>query len=276
MGRLEVEVSALAAASARFKDAAQQLQDGLSSVDLETTQLLGSGWKGGAATAFGTAWDGWHNGAGQVVRGLQSMGDMLSLAGKEYAKTDSDSAGALNSTMGGAGSGGGSAAGGAGLGSSSPSGSTAGSGSGAGAAQSGGAGGAEQLASLAQQMVGALGQVGQLGEGLSQAVGQAAQLATGIVQTSTQAAAQGQQGGADPAGKDVVDEGKTAKDEDGRDKDEKEKAEEDRDSETDGAAGPSVEQPGLKAPVDGPSDVAAPTGPLPARPQTRPADDREV
>jgi len=273
MGRLEVEVSALTAASARFKDAAQQLQDALSSVDLETTQLLGSGWKGGAATAFGTAWDGWHNGAGQVVRGLQSMGDMLSLAGKEYAKTDSDSAGALQSSMGGGGAGAGGVSG-------SSSGAGAGSGSGTGAAASGsspgGAGGAEQLASLGQQMAGALGQVGQVAGGMSQAIGQAAQLATGIVQAATQAAAQGQQGAAESAGKDAADDGETGENEDDRDKAEKEKAEKDRDSETDGAAGPSVEQPGLKAPVDGPPEVMPPTGQSPVRPQTRPAEDREV
>ena len=262
------------AASARFKDAAQQLQDGLSSVDLETTQLLGSGWKGGAATAFGTAWDGWHNGAGQVVRGLQSMGDMLSLAGKEYAKGDSDNARALQSTMGG---GGGAAAGGSSSGSSGSS-----SGAGSGAAQSGsspggagGAGGADQLGGLAQQMVGALGQVGQVAGGIAQAAGQAAQLATGIVQAATQ----GQQGGADSAGKDAADDSKDDKDKAGRDKAEKEKDETERDSETDGTAGPSVEQRGLKAPVvDGPVDapVDSPVTPLPARPQTRPADGREV
>lgn len=136
-----------------------------------------------------------------------------------------------------------------------------------------------ELASLAQQMVGALGQVGQLGQGLSQAVGQAAQLATGIVQASTQAAAQGQQGGAASAGKDCADDGTTGENEDDRDKAEKAEAEadKDRDSETDGAAGPSAEQPGLKAPiVDGLSETTAPAGPQPARPQTRPADGQEV
>ncbi|MDF1910491.1 WXG100 family type VII secretion target, partial [Mycolicibacterium smegmatis] len=28
-------------------------------------QLLGSGWKGGAASAYSEQWDKWHNGAGQ-------------------------------------------------------------------------------------------------------------------------------------------------------------------------------------------------------------------
>ncbi|MFB1294291.1 WXG100 family type VII secretion target [Mycobacterium sp. pW049] len=98
-GSVEVVVSELHAAAERLRDAGQRLQDGLSSVDLETRQLLGSGWKGGAASAYAPAWDQWHTGAGQVVRGLQTMADLLNIAGKEYAKTDQQSGDALNATM---------------------------------------------------------------------------------------------------------------------------------------------------------------------------------
>jgi len=101
---VEVVVSELQAASERLREAGQRLQDGLSSVDLETRQLLGSAWKGDAASAYGPAWDQWHTGAGQVVRGLQTMSDLLSVAGKEYAKTDQQSGDALNATMQGGGS----------------------------------------------------------------------------------------------------------------------------------------------------------------------------
>jgi WXG100 family type VII secretion target len=96
---VEVVVSELQAAAERLRAAGQRLQDGLSSVDLQTRQLLGSGWKGDAASAYGPAWDQWHTGAGQVVRGLQTMSDLLSVAGKEYAKTDQQSGEALNATM---------------------------------------------------------------------------------------------------------------------------------------------------------------------------------
>ncbi|MDG4668286.1 WXG100 family type VII secretion target [Mycobacterium sp. 236(2023)] len=98
-GSVEVVVSELHAAAERLRDAGQRLQDGLSSVDLETRQLLGSGWQGGAASAYAPAWDQWHTGAGQVVRGLQTMADLLKLSGKEYAKTDQQSGDALNATM---------------------------------------------------------------------------------------------------------------------------------------------------------------------------------
>ncbi|BBZ06755.1 hypothetical protein MDOR_09240 [Mycolicibacterium doricum] len=96
---VEVVASELNSAAARLAEAGQRLQDGLSGVDLEVGQLLGSGWTGGAASAFGTEWDKWHSGAGQVVRGLQTMSQWLTVAGKEYAKTDEQAAGALGSSM---------------------------------------------------------------------------------------------------------------------------------------------------------------------------------
>lgn len=96
---IEVVVSELHAAAARLGDAGQRLQDGLSNMDLETRDLLGSGWKGAAASAYGPAWEQWHDGAGQVIRGLQTMSELLSLAGNEYAKTDAQSGEVLDSTM---------------------------------------------------------------------------------------------------------------------------------------------------------------------------------
>ncbi|MGE2731864.1 WXG100 family type VII secretion target [Mycolicibacterium vaccae] len=96
---VEVVVAELHAASTRLRDVGQRLQDGLSGVDLETRQLLGSSWKGVAATAYGSAWEQWHDGAGQVVRGLQTMSELLSVAGSEYAKTDKESGRVLDSTM---------------------------------------------------------------------------------------------------------------------------------------------------------------------------------
>ncbi|PRC47068.1 hypothetical protein C6A85_86860 [Mycobacterium sp. ITM-2017-0098] len=96
---VEVVVSELAAAADRLRGTGQRLQDGLSSVDFETRQLLGGGWKGDAASAYGTSWDQWHRGAGQVVRGLQTMADLLTVAAKEYSKTDEQSGDSLDSTM---------------------------------------------------------------------------------------------------------------------------------------------------------------------------------
>jgi WXG100 family type VII secretion target len=172
---VEVVVSELHTAAARLRDAGQRLQDGLSSVDLETSQLLGSGWKGDAATAFGGAWDKWHNGAGQVVRGLQSMSDLLTVAGKEYAKTDEQAAAAVGSSFQPTG---GTSGGGA-------PGATAGAppttqGAGGAAGGQGGTGDLAQLMNLTQP-------VSQLGGQLSQGLAQAGQLAAGLAQAAEQA-----------------------------------------------------------------------------------------
>ena len=98
-GSVEVVTSELHVAAGRLRASAQRLQDGLSSVDLETSNLLSSGWKGEAATAFGKYWDQWHNGAGQVVRALQTMSDALDEAGRVYAAQDEEAGRALESSM---------------------------------------------------------------------------------------------------------------------------------------------------------------------------------
>jgi WXG100 family type VII secretion target len=166
---VEVVVSELLLGAARLRDAGQRLQDGLSSVDLETRELLGSGWKGDAASAFGTQWEKWHGGAGQVVRGLQTMSDLLSLAGKEYAKTDEQGAGALGSTMQGAGGTGGSP--------------------GSGAVNQSTGQMAQQTPRLADQMnLESLSQVGQVAGQVASGLAQAGQVATGMAQQAAQMA----------------------------------------------------------------------------------------
>jgi WXG100 family type VII secretion target len=169
---VDVVVSELHSASARLADAAQRLQDGLSSVNDETVQLLGSGWKGEAASAYAPAWEKWNDGAEQVVKGLQRMSELLTIAGKEYAKTDEQAAGALGSAMQGSGGSGGSPTGG---------------GPGAAGAGQGGAGGATDMA---QQMN--LSQSSSQGSDLSQAIqplAQAGQAIAGLPQQAGQAMA---------------------------------------------------------------------------------------
>lgn len=196
-GSVEVVTSELHVAADRLRASAQRLQDGLSSVDLETSNLLSSGWKGEAATAFGKYWDQWHNGAGQVVRALQTMSDALDEAGRVYAAQDEEAGRALGSSMqggggGGTGSGGGggSPAGGAApaAAASSTGGSTAAAGAGSG--QAGGAG--ASAPSLADSMN--LGQViqplSQLGAIPAQMAGQ---LTAGLVQAGQIAAGAAQQ-----------------------------------------------------------------------------------
>jgi ESAT-6 family protein len=185
---VEVVVSELHSAAARLADAGQRLQDGLSAVDVEVGQLLGSGWKGGAASAFDKEWEKWHGGAGQVIRGLQTMSQLLTVAGKEYAKTDEQAGAAINSSFQGAGGSAGpttgSNAGSQGAGPSS---------NGQGASGQGGAGGIEDLAQqmdLGQSMMAPVSQIGQTVTGLAQQAGQAvagaAEVASGLAQQAAQ------------------------------------------------------------------------------------------
>lgn len=164
---VEVVVSDLHLAATRLRDAGQRLQDGLSGVDLETRELLGSGWKGDAASAFAAAWEQWHTGAGQVVRGVQTMSDLLKVAGDQYARTDEQGAGALASTVSGSSSGPGSPSSAATTQSSAaPAPAPApGSGSGTGAAA--------QVGQLGGQVASGLAQAGQSAAGFAQQVGQA-------------------------------------------------------------------------------------------------------
>jgi WXG100 family type VII secretion target len=164
---VEVVVSELHLAAARLQDAGQRLQDGLSSVDLQTRELLGSGWKGEAASAFGQEWEKWHSGAGQVVRGLQTMSDLLTVAGKEYAKTDEQAAGAVASSFQGTGGSNGIAAG------NSPGSAVAGS-------SPGGAGGANDMA----QLMNLTQPVSQMGGHVAQGLAQAGQVAAGLAQAA--------------------------------------------------------------------------------------------
>ncbi|WP_102142801.1 WXG100 family type VII secretion target [Mycobacterium hubeiense] len=181
---VEVVTSELSLAAARLQDAGQRLQDGLSSVDLETRELLGSGWKGQAASAYGKAWEQWHNGAGQVVAGLQRMSELLTIAANEYAKTDEQAADAVGSSF------------------EAPAGSVGGGGPSAQGAVQSGSGGASSQGSasgvdgLAQQMnlaqpmmqsASQMGQVGgQLGAQVVQSLAQAGQMAAGLAQQAAE------------------------------------------------------------------------------------------
>lgn len=221
MGRsVEVVVSELHSAAARLRDAGQRLQDGLSSVDLETSQLLGSGWTGDAASAFGNAWEQWHSGAGQVVRGLQTMADLLTVAGKEYAKTDQQAAGAVSSSFDGER---GSAAGGVPGGGPGPTGQVATLGGGGDAT----AGTAEAAGQLAQQMMPSLSQAGevagQVPGPLAQTLAQTGQAIAGLIE----------QAGGDPAGAAEGDAGAT----DDNDEDEGEQDERGDDAPVDTTSG---------------------------------------
>ncbi|WP_162460496.1 MULTISPECIES: WXG100 family type VII secretion target [unclassified Mycolicibacterium] len=225
MGRpLELVQSEFSSASSSLSHSAQELQDGLSQVDLIVSQLLASNWKGDAASAFQKVWDQWHGGAGQVVRGLQTMSSLLSVAGNEYGNTDQQGGAAISSSM----QGGGSASGGSQAAAPAPAATSPAGGTGASSSAGAGASGlASQLPSLAEQMMGSLGQA-------AQPLSQIGQMAAGLAQTGAQiatAAAQAAQTGQDAKDKPEKDADKDSTEAKDQDIDRKSKHE-------DGAAGP--------------------------------------
>ncbi|MGE0221521.1 WXG100 family type VII secretion target [Mycolicibacterium sp.] len=168
MGRsVEVVTSELQRAAERLRGAGQRLQEGLSSVDLETDNLLGSGWQGEAGTAFERYWDQWHNGAGQVIRAVEIMSTALDVAARNYAVTDENAGQALGATMDG-----GDVVGSGGAGSGAAATGSAGAPTGSAAAT-----GAVSQADLAERM-----NLGQVTHQLSPAAGLPVQVASGLAQ----------------------------------------------------------------------------------------------
>jgi len=187
---VEVVVADLHSASASLADAAQRLQDGLTSVDHETSELLGSGWKGGAASAYAPVWQKWNEGATKVVEGLQRMSELLDIAGREYAKTDESAAQSVGATMqgqgGGSGRPGGSGAGAPAVSPASGAGGTSGAGTGGtGSAMSDAVGQAVSSAGQLPQM--AMQPLSQAGQAIGGLVASAAQLASGLAEKAESA-----------------------------------------------------------------------------------------
>ena len=93
MAELQVEPSELVAVSHELATVADGLRTGIGSLDNDVTGLMGTGWTGSAASAYGDVWKQWHEGAARVVAGLNRMSGLLNDAAARYTSTDSDGAG---------------------------------------------------------------------------------------------------------------------------------------------------------------------------------------
>jgi WXG100 family type VII secretion target len=76
---------------------AEETRSGLSSLDGQLSALLGSGWSGQAGSAFGGVWQRWHQGAEDLLRGLDTMAGLLDEAAHGYHQTDSSGGAAIDS-----------------------------------------------------------------------------------------------------------------------------------------------------------------------------------
>lgn len=97
MGELHVSEQVVSSVAKELRGAAVEARSGLSNLDAELGGLLGSGWTGQAGSAFGEVWKRWHDGANDMVRGLESMAGLLEEAAQSYGQTDAAGRGAIDS-----------------------------------------------------------------------------------------------------------------------------------------------------------------------------------
>ena len=96
MGDLQVTEAQVVAVAGELRSVVEETRTGLSALDGQLSGLLGSGWTGQAGSAFGDVWQRWHEGASELVRGLDTMAGVLETAAQSYQQTDAASGGAID------------------------------------------------------------------------------------------------------------------------------------------------------------------------------------
>lgn len=89
--------AALHAVAEEVRAVGDETRSGLATLDGQLHGLLGSGWTGQAGSAFGDVWQRWHEGAENVLRGLDTMAGLLEEAAQGYHSTDTGGAAAVDS-----------------------------------------------------------------------------------------------------------------------------------------------------------------------------------
>lgn len=69
--------------AASLSGAAEHLMARLAALDDRVGEMLG-GWQGASGTAYGSAWELWHRGAGEVHQGLSMLAHLVGQAGGAY------------------------------------------------------------------------------------------------------------------------------------------------------------------------------------------------
>jgi len=80
---------------------ADELIQGLQTLDADVSGFVGSGWTGLSSGSFAKSFWSWHEGAMEVHAGLAEMAHLLSTAAGDYQRQDDASAAALSRDVGG-------------------------------------------------------------------------------------------------------------------------------------------------------------------------------
>lgn len=86
--------------AASLDGAAEHLAVQLAELDAQVGQMLG-GWRGASGSAYGSAWELWHRGAGEVQLGLSMLAAAIAHAGAGYQHNETASAQVLREVGGG-------------------------------------------------------------------------------------------------------------------------------------------------------------------------------
>jgi WXG100 family type VII secretion target len=84
----DVSPSELRSARSFVDGVARDVIAEVTAVRREVDDLLGSGWTGRSANTFGGGWEEWQRGARDTLHALDTMADLLGLAGRDYADSD--------------------------------------------------------------------------------------------------------------------------------------------------------------------------------------------
>jgi WXG100 family type VII secretion target len=91
---LRVDPPAMKGFAQALRGAAEGLRNELADLDGQVGEMLG-GWRGASGSAYASAWELWHRGAGEVEVGLSMLARLAAQAGGVYQQNEAASAQAL-------------------------------------------------------------------------------------------------------------------------------------------------------------------------------------
>lgn len=83
-----------------LRGGAEDLRTRLTELDAQVNEML-AGWRGASGSAYASAWELWHRGAGEVEVGLSMLARSIARAGGGHQESETVSARALRGVRGG-------------------------------------------------------------------------------------------------------------------------------------------------------------------------------
>ncbi|MCV7075589.1 WXG100 family type VII secretion target [Mycobacterium szulgai] len=84
---LRVDPQVMHGFSDALRGAAEDLRNRLTDLDGDVSAVL-AGWHGASGSAYASAWELWHRGAGEVQLGLSILAEALARAGNGYQQNE--------------------------------------------------------------------------------------------------------------------------------------------------------------------------------------------